>query len=68
MRIIKLMLVIFAVVLVMIGLTYTFKGKSEVCAYPTGRLGDMQRNYYTLRDGRDVSAICTEAGWTARND
>ena len=37
-----------------------------VCAYPPGRLGAVQNDYYTLADGRNVPAACTGDGWLAQ--
>ena len=36
------------------------------CAYPSGPLGAVEPDYYTLADGYTVPAVCTEAGWLVK--
>lgn len=59
---------LLAAILVSIIGVMVLRPAPTVCAYPPGRLGAVQADYYTLADGRNVPATCTENGWLAKAD
>ena len=59
----KLLALVLAILVLAILGVMTMQPQPIVCAYPPGRLGATQAAYYTLDDGRDADAVCTEAGW-----
>lgn len=58
-------ILLLVIVLSIVGVV-VLRPAPTVCAYPPGRLGAVQADYYTLADGRNVPATCTEAGWLAQ--